>query len=312
VFRTAAKIRYPIPAAIRLTPIMNLKFLRLNNVGSCSDGGRRYPPRIIVACLVFLGKLGDEQAILPGPMRPLSTKNASSNSLNSGFDQEERIQMSATGLIQRLDSMVAERHLLTHPFYQAWSTGHLTHDSLRDYAAQYYRHVEAFPRYLSALHSRSEDIATRQALLENLIEEERGERNHPELWMRFAEGLGLSREEVRSSMPRRMTTDLIDTFMQLSRERSIAAGLTALYVYESQMPAVAETKIDGLKRFYGIECDDTVAFFTVHREADVDHARTGAELIEQFADTPEREAEVIAAANQAISALWSMLDGMLR
>ncbi len=218
--------------------------------------------------------------------------------------------MSATGLIQRLDSMVAARHLLTHPFYQDWSAGRLTQDSLRDYAAQYYRHVEAFPRYVSAMHSRCEDLPTRQALLENLIEEERGDRNHPELWMRFAEGLGVSREEVCASVPRAMTKNLVDTFMTLSREGSIAAGLAALYVYESQMPAVAETKIDGLKRFYGIESDDAVSFFSVHREADVDHAHTGAQIIERLADTPEGEAEVIEAADRAISALWSMLDGM--
>lgn len=220
--------------------------------------------------------------------------------------------MSATGLIQRLDAMVAARHLLTHPFYQDWSAGRLSQSALRDYAAQYYRHVEAFPRYVSALHSRCEDLATRQALLENLIEEERGDRNHPELWMRFAEGLGVSRDEVRASTPRAMTTELVDTFMQLSRKGSLATGLAALYVYESQMPAVAETKIDGLKRFYGIDSDDAVAFFSVHREADVDHARTGARLIEQLADTPEREAEVMAAADRAIGALWAMLDGMQR
>ncbi len=220
--------------------------------------------------------------------------------------------MSATGLIQRLDAMVAARHLLTHPFYQDWSAGRLSQSALRDYATQYYPHVKAFPRYVSALHSRCEDLATRQALLENLIEEERGERNHPELWLRFAEGLGVSRDKVQASAPRAMTIELVDTFTQLSREGSLAAGLAALYVYESQMPAVAETKIDGLKRFYGIESDDAVAFFSVHREADVDHARTGAQLIEQLADTPEREAEVIAAADRAISALWAMLDGMQR
>ena len=60
-------------------------------------------------------------------------------------------------LILTLNAMVEERSLLKHPFYQTWSAGGLTLERLRDYAAQYYRHVEAFPRYLSALHSRCED-----------------------------------------------------------------------------------------------------------------------------------------------------------
>ncbi|HVB81891.1 MAG TPA: CADD family putative folate metabolism protein [Candidatus Binataceae bacterium] len=220
--------------------------------------------------------------------------------------------MSTNGLINQLDSMVSARHLLQHPFYQDWSAGLLSRSALRDYAAQYYRHVEAFPRYLSAIHSRCDDLATRQALLENLIEEERGERNHPELWIRFAHGLGVSRDEVRSAIPRASTRNLVETFSYLSREASLEAGLAALYVYESQMPAVAEAKIDGLKRFYGIESAETVAFFSVHREADADHARTGATLIEKLADTPERESAVIAAADRSIGALWTMLDGIQR
>ena len=29
-------------------------------------------------------------------------------------------------------------------------------------------------------------------LLDNLIDEEKGSENHPELWMRFAEGMGIA------------------------------------------------------------------------------------------------------------------------
>src|SRR5579859_5567713 len=218
--------------------------------------------------------------------------------------------MSAHALIMQLDSMVAARHLLHHPFYQDWSAGRLSRAALQDYAAQYYRHVEAFPRYLSAIHSRCDDLATRQALLENLIEEERGPRNHPELWMRFAQGLGVSRQDVRATVPRDSTRNLVETFMNLSRDAAPAAGLAALYVYESQMPAVADAKIAGLRRFYGIDSADAIAFFSVHREADTEHARTGATLIARLADTPEREAAVIAAADRAIGALHTMLDGI--
>jgi pyrroloquinoline-quinone synthase len=102
----------------------------------------------------------------------------------------------AREIIAELDLMVAKRSLLGHPFYQAWTAGELSRARLQDYAVQYYPHVAAFPRYLSAIHSRCADIETRQALLENLIEEERGAENHPELWLRFAEGLGVARERV--------------------------------------------------------------------------------------------------------------------
>ena len=46
------------------------------------------------------------------------------------------------------------------------------------------------------------DPDTRRVLVENLIDEEVGPENHRELWLRFAEGLGLTREEVVSSEPK--------------------------------------------------------------------------------------------------------------
>lgn len=213
-------------------------------------------------------------------------------------------------VMTKLDAIVAERSLLKHPFYQNWTEGSLSLERLRHYAVQYYRHVEAFPRYLSAIHSRCADIATRQAVLENLIEEERGPENHPELWLRFAEGLGVSRAEVLAAPPLPETSQLVSTFMRISHEQSVPEGLAAIYSYESQIPAVAAAKIDGLKRFYGISDGRSLAFFTVHQQADVYHAQTGAELIERHADSPVLRQAALEAARSAVDALWHMLDGV--
>ena len=81
--------------------------------------------------------------------------------------------------LDRLDQQIAARHLLTHPFYLAWTRGELHKATLADYACQYYRHVVAFPTYLSAVHARCDDQATRRQLLANLIDEEAGDPNHP-------------------------------------------------------------------------------------------------------------------------------------
>jgi pyrroloquinoline-quinone synthase len=210
---------------------------------------------------------------------------------------------------QALDRMVEERSLLKHPFYLEWTRGTLERERLRNYAIQYYRHVEAFPRYLSAIHSRCADIVTRQALLENLIEEERGDRNHPELWLRFAEGLGVSRDRVLNAAPL-AASSLVDTFAYLTRDRPIEAGLAALYVYESQIPAIAKAKIDGLARFYGIADERSLSFFKVHEEADVWHAQTGARLIEDYAARNGSADAVLDAGRKALDALWGMLDAV--
>ena len=90
-----------------------------------------------------------------------------------------------TGVIELLDGEISQRHMLNHPFYQRWNAGELTRGELEEYSRQYYPYTLAFPTFLSAMHAHTDDIAIRQYLLENLIEEERGTENHPELWLRF-------------------------------------------------------------------------------------------------------------------------------
>src|SRR5512147_1565733 len=103
--------------------------------------------------------------------------------------------------VQELDARVALFDLLCHPFYQAWTEGKLTRDDLREYSAQYYHHVEAFPTYLSAFHARLEDGELRRAVLRNLADEEIEGRAHADLWLEFAAGIGASASEVRSRQP---------------------------------------------------------------------------------------------------------------
>ena len=77
---------------------------------------------------------------------------------------------------QKLD----QYHLLKHPFYQIyWNEGKLTREIIKDYAEQYYQHVKAFPRYISATHSICNDIEKRRILLENLQDEENKDGDHP-------------------------------------------------------------------------------------------------------------------------------------
>src|SRR5437899_353134 len=94
--------------------------------------------------------------------------------------------------LDKIDNDIAEKHLLKHPFYLAWTRGELSRGALADYARQYYHHVAAFPTYLSAVHANSDNQTTRKQLLSNLIDEEAGSPNHPELWLKFAEGFGVS------------------------------------------------------------------------------------------------------------------------
>jgi pyrroloquinoline-quinone synthase len=218
--------------------------------------------------------------------------------------------MTGIRVSEAIDSEVAKRAMLSHPFYQAWTEGRLSLDTLRAYARQYFHHVEAFPRAVSAVHTACPDRDGRRMLAENLAEEEgieAGKQDHASLWLMFACGLGESEEGVRSQQLNPETRALIDTFRRLSRQ-SYAAGLGALYAYESQFPGVATAKIEGLVDRYGISDEATLRFFRVHATADVEHSSVCRELLDRLPE--DEKAEAIAAGEELAVALWNFLSGV--
>jgi pyrroloquinoline-quinone synthase len=209
-----------------------------------------------------------------------------------------------------IDRKVAARSMLSHPFYQAWTEGRLPLNTLQTYARQYFHHVEAFPRAVSAVHSLCDDRDGRRMLAENLAEEEGielGKQDHSSLWLMFADGLGESEAAVRSEPLNPETEALIETFGRLSR-RSYASGLGALYAYESQFPAVAKAKIEGLIENYGIKDEETLRFFRVHETADVEHGAVCRSLLDRLPQNDRREA--VAAGEELAGALWTFLSGV--
>jgi len=205
---------------------------------------------------------------------------------------------------------VMQHSMLKHPFYVAWSEGKLSKEVLQEYAKQYYAHVRAFPTYVSAVHSHCDDLETRQLLLENLVEEEHGAENHPELWLRFAESLGVRREEVKNAELLPKTKESVARLKQLTQSADYREGLAALYAYESQIPEVAQTKRAGLKEFYGIDDERGVSFFRVHESIDLLHKEVEQRILAQACTTPADEERVTAAASAGAEALWSFLDGV--
>ena len=211
--------------------------------------------------------------------------------------------------LDSIDNDIAEKHLLKHPFYLAWTRGELSGEALADYARQYYHHVAAFPTYLSAVHANCDDQATRKQLLDNLIDEEAGSPNHPDLWLKFADGLGVPEADVRQTQKSPETKNLIDTFRSVCRDGPTAEGLAALYAYESQIPAICESKIDGLRKHYGINNPEHYRYFSVHIEADREHSAAERKMLSSYIDNHNLES-VKASVNRVLDALWEMLSGV--
>ncbi len=212
-----------------------------------------------------------------------------------------------SALLAQLDEKVSCWHLLQHPFYQDWQAGRLDRTALQLYAAQYYRHVEAFPRHLRLLATRAEG-ELRELIEANLAEEESPQRTHPQLWRDFAAAVGVTDAALGGSAALPGTKALVNAYHRICGERPLAEAVAALYAYEAQVPEIAAQKIAGLRRFYGVSDAKGLAYFAVHREADVRHRAAWREWLEQNADSSTES--VLKTSEEALRALWGALDAV--
>ena len=208
---------------------------------------------------------------------------------------------------QELNKKLDQYHLLNHPFYKSWNEGKLTREIIKDYAEQYYQHVKAFPRYISATHSICEDIEKRKILLENLQDEENPNADHPKLWKNFALAMGADADKIEDVKREWFTNDMIENFFHQAR-KSYAEGLASLYTYERQIPEIAETKIRGLKNFYGVTSKEGLEFFEAHKAADVIHRKECEKLLDALTEEEKSKAEK--ASMLTARYLWNFLSGM--
>ena len=208
---------------------------------------------------------------------------------------------------KKLNKKLDQYHLLNHPFYKSWNEGKLTREIIKDYAEQYYQHVKAFPRYISATHSICEDIEKRKILLENLQDEENPNADHPKLWKNFALAMGADPDKIENVKREWFTNDMIENFFYQAR-KSYAEGLASLYTYERQIPEIAETKIRGLKKFYGVTSKEGLEFFEAHKAADVIHRKECEKLLDALTEKEKDKAEKASVLTARY--LWNFLSGM--
>ena len=210
-------------------------------------------------------------------------------------------------MLEKLGDLIAEYHLLKHPFYRAWTEGTLSKDALQLYAVQYYQHVRAFPENLKKLASRT-DGPLGQLVNENLAEELDPSAPHPLLWRQFAESLGVDGATLDQARPLPGITALLDSFGEVSSRGTLTQAAASFYAYEAQVPEIATEKISGLREFYGITEPRALAYFAVHEEADVRHRAAWSDWL--ATQSSEDTQGVLNAAEGTLKALWGALDAV--
>jgi len=186
---------------------------------------------------------------------------------------------------QTLDSKIADYNLLNHPFYQAWSAGELPVEALRSYAREYGAFISMMPAGWETLNDA--EIAAEET-------------EHIDLWADFAAGLDTTVTEAQIPQVKA----LMKTADELFSEPATALG--ALYAFEVQQPATAQSKLTGLKAFYQLP-KSVEPYFETHSHNEHETEK----LIEHIGTLPsDSHATVVQACEKMSVALWDALTGI--
>jgi pyrroloquinoline-quinone synthase len=198
---------------------------------------------------------------------------------------------------------LVDRQLLTHPFYRRWEAGELAPGELAEYAVHYRAFEAVLPEVLTVVVDElmaEAEYAAAELVARNLADELGHPEPHLDLFDAFADALPAA---PVASAPGEAAVALADTYRALAR-RSPVAALAGLAAYETQAAAIATSKGDGLRRWYGMDAAGT-RFWDVHSTMDAHHGDWAVEALALLgADTDE----VADGARHAADAWWALLD----
>jgi len=201
-------------------------------------------------------------------------------------------------IIQKIDEMLEERSLLKHPFYQMWSDGKLTKESLAGYSKEYFQLVKAVPTFMTPIIEKAPDTVVGE-----LVENQQEESDHIKPWIAFAGELGISEDELISYSGTTKTQKAVSDLNQLMV--TFDGGASAMYAFEKEIPKISQTKLDGLAEFYGMTSNEATEYFKLHTEADIRHAASWRNILEKSSADSSNLIEI---ADKSLSAQNLLLD----
>lgn len=194
--------------------------------------------------------------------------------------------------------MIEERSLLKHPFYQMWSDGKLTIESLAGYSKEYFQLVKEVPNFMEPIIQQAPD-----SVKSELISNQNEEAEHILPWKKFASALGVNESELDSYTGLQKTREAVSMLSSLMNDYH--SGSCAMYAFEKEIPKISQTKLDGLAKFYGISSEDATKYFQLHTEADIRHAASWRNILNNSENNYD---ELIQVADVSISAQNLLLD----
>jgi len=187
---------------------------------------------------------------------------------------------------------LANHPFATHPFFDRLEKGEVPKPLVQAWVTQFYPWLASVPiamaeRFANCSWEPVND-RFRRMILDQLVEEagdpKGKEPGHPELWLRFCEGLGLPRATVQNAPLLPNTMVAIDDFLYTNRTQPFfvsAAGSSE----PPNVPLCARL-LPAFQKHYHVD-DAHLEYYKLHVTADVEHSEWIGQIVANFASTPE-------------------------
>ncbi len=210
-----------------------------------------------------------------------------------------------------------ERHpFRTHPFFGALERGDVPKGIVHAWAKQFYPWLAAVPTAMAERFANCppdpEYDPYRKLILDQLLEEAGDPKGaspgHPELWLRFAEGLGIPRKETLGAPRLPSTLVAIDDFLYTNRVHPFFVSAAG----SSEPPNVelCTRLLPAFRDRYGVG-DGALEYYRLHAVADVEHSEWIGRIVAAFATSPDVRKEMWDQMLRGFSIHALLVDGVL-
>lgn len=218
--------------------------------------------------------------------------------------------LSPEELIVDLRETMRKRFPRPHPVRQLLLTGRLTKEQLQWWVKNQFHEFRNIHRFFGIRYHKCPIPELRRALLENMVEEE-GEDlfggkypGHAELWVRFAEGTGIGREEILTYEPLPGIRAALEMYVQLVQQCHWAVAIGTGLVFEGEGPRRMREEREALERYYSWIPSSALDFFRAHEYHDEGHGNTVIGVIKKYCMEEHLQDEMRAAVKSRTDIMW--------
>ena len=217
-------------------------------------------------------------------------------------------------LIDNLQETLRQRHPRPHPVRQLLISGRLTKEQLQGWARNQFHEFRNIHRFFGVRYQKCPIPELRRMLLENMVEEE-GEDlfggkypSHPELWVQFAEGLGIAREDILNYEPLPGIRAALEMYVSLVQQSHWAVAIGTGLVFEGGGPKRMKEEREALEKYYSWIPQPCLDFFRAHEYHDEGHGNMVIDVIKQHCMEEKLQHEMREAVRQRADIMWLQND----